>query len=373
MYTHSRRLFAALFVFLLICSMGSSLMVMPAHAATAFVALRHSRMIISHAASGTDPILVLFTPNTVGTESTIGIAFHAGYTVNGTASNITVTTTGIPATLKGTSITAWPGVGTTATAVSGNNVTIASSDLTVNTLYGFYITGGITSPATTGQKISVVSTHSDGTPDFSGYVDKVDKYSTAVYIVSDNGASVDADQFVISARVTPTYTFTLSSNSILLDTAVASIEYPGTALNTGVSPVTVTVTTNANNGHVIWLKSSASSGLSSATTATSIAFAGTAADAAPTSLSAGTEGVVIDVDENLDTSGSLAVTAEFNGATTSAGGTPSTTFQEIATATGPVDVAGDKVNVIPRVAISGVTLSADDYTQTFTVIGAANI
>lgn len=344
-----------------------------AHAQAAYAVIRHSRMIISHTASPTAPILILFTPNTTGTEASFAVSFQSGYTPDSTNTNITVSTTGLPSTLKGTAINAWPGIGATATAVSGDNVTFASSDLSVGTLYGFYITGGITSPATTGEKVSVVSTHTDGTPDFSGYTDKVDKFSTATYIVSDNGGAVDADQVVISARVIPTYTFSLSANSILLDTAVVSIEYPGTALNTSVNPVTVTASTNANNGHAMWMRSSTSGGLTSATTATSIAFAGTPADATPTTLSAGTEGFVIDVNINTNTSGALTIANEFNGTGNNQGGTPSTSFQEIATSVDPADVTGDKVDIFPRITISGVTLSADDYTQTFTVIGAANI
>jgi hypothetical protein len=56
--------------------------------------MRHSRMAISIANSGTDPILVIMRPATVGTEVSIGISFASGYTVNGTYTNITVSTVG---------------------------------------------------------------------------------------------------------------------------------------------------------------------------------------------------------------------------------------------------------------------------------------
>jgi hypothetical protein len=122
----------------------------------------------------------------------------------------------------------------------------------------------------------------------------------------------------------------------------------------------------------MWLKANSASGLTSTVAAASIAFSGTAADATPTTLSAGTEGVVVDVDSTTNGSGSLTISAEFNGASTSAGGTPSTTYQEIASATGPVGGTGDVVTILPRVAISSTTQSADDYTNTLTVIGAGN-
>jgi hypothetical protein len=244
--------------------------------------------------------------------------------------------------------------------------------MTVGTTYGFYITGGVTNPATTGQKISKISTHSDGTPDFSGYTDAIDASRIATYIVDNNGAATDSDQIVVTATVAPTYTLVLSGQSITLDTSLATVEYPGGAQNGAVSGITATATTNANNGHIMWLKANSASGLTSTVAAASIAFSGTAADATPTTLSAGTEGVVVDVDSTTNGSGSLTISAEFNGASTSAGGTPSTTYQEIASATGPVGGTGDVVTILPRVAISSTTQSADDYTNTLTVIGAGN-
>ncbi len=338
-----------------------------------YATIRHSRLVESHVATSDDPILVLFTPNTTGDELSFGVSFDSDYVISGTNTNITVTTSGLPSTHKGTTVVAWPGIGTTATAVSTDNVTFSSTALTDGTLYGFFITAGVTSPSSVGSSVNILSTHNDGSPDFSGYVDKIDKFSTAVYTVSSNGASTDSDQIVLSARVLPTYTFSLSANSILLDTQTSTVEYPGTALNTSVSPVTATASTNANSGHTIWIRSSTSSGLSSVTTASSIAFAGSPADATVSTLSPGTAGVVVDIDIDTNTSGSLTIATEFDGTGNDQGGTPSTSFQEIAKATGPVDIAGDKVDIMPRIAISGVTLSADDYTQTFTIVGAANI
>ena len=335
--------------------------------------MRHSRMAISFLATTTNPILVIIKPPTTATEASVGIAFASGYTVDSTASNITVSTSGLPSSYHGlTPITALPGIGSNASAVSGQNVTFASTDLTATTVYGFYITGGITNPGTTGSKVNKVSTHSDGTPDFSGYTDAIDSSRIGVYFVDNNGAATDSDQIVVTAKVAPTYTLVLSGQSITLDTALATVEYPGGAQNGAVNGITATATTNANNGHVMWLKANSNSGLTSTTAGASIAFAGTAADGAPTTISAGTEGVVVDVDSTTNGSGSLTIAAEFLGASTSAGGTPSTTYQEIASATGPVGGTGDVVTILPRVAISSTTQAADDYTNTLTVIGAGN-
>ncbi len=336
------------------------------------VSMRHSRMAISLVASSTDPILVVIRPATTATELSIGISFATGYTVNGTFSNITVSTASLPGTFHGRTVFAVPGIGSAATAVSSQNVTFAATDMTVGTTYAFYITGGITNPGTTGQKVSKISTHTDGSPDFTNYTDAVDASRVATWFVSDNGGSTDSDQIVVTARVAPTYTLALSAQAITLDTALATVEYPGGAQNGAVSGVTATATTNANNGHIMWLKANSASGLTSTVAAASIAFSGTAADATPTTITAGTEGVVVDVDLTTNTSGSLAISSEFNGASAAAGGTPSTTFQEIASASGPVGGAGDVVTILPRVAISSTTQAADDYTNTLTVIGAGD-
>ncbi len=369
-YQQSIRIVTALFLTVLLLSAVAPHTVQAANFTD--VSMRHSRMAISFLATGTDPILVIIRPATVGTEAAVGIAFASGYTVNGTPANITTSVTGLPGTYHGLSVVAVPSISATASTVSSQNVTFTAGDMTVGTTYGFYITGGITNPATTGQKISKISTHTDTSPDFTSYTDAVDASRIAAYIVDNNGAATDSDQIVVTAKVAPTYTLVLSAQAITLDTALATVEYPGGAQNGAVSGVTATATTNANNGHIMWMKANSASGLTSATTATSIAFAGTAADATPSTLSAGTEGVVVDVDLTTNTSGSLSIAAEFLGASTSAGGTPSTTYQEIADADGPVGGVGDVVTILPRVAISATTQSADDYTNTLTVIGAGD-
>jgi hypothetical protein len=362
-------------IFLLIAFLLVSLsFVKPVHAANfANASMRHSRMTISHLTSSTDPILVIIKPITAGTEASVGIAFASGYTVSGTNTNITVSTASLPSSYHGlTPIVALPGIGTTAYAVAGQNVTFASTDLAVGTVYGFLITGGITNPASTGSKVNTVSTHTDTAPDFSGYTDAIDGTRIGMYFVSDFDGATDGDQIVLIAKVAPTYTLALSAQAITLDTALATVEYPGGAQNSAVNPVTATVTTNANNGHVMWMKANAGTGLTSAIAASSIAFAGSPADATPTTLVAGTEGVVVDVDSTSNGSGSLAIAPEFNGTSTSAGGTPSTLFQEMAYASGEVGGTGDVVTIIPRVAISATTQAADDYTNTLTLIGAGN-
>lgn len=306
--------------------------------------MRPDRMAISLSTN----YLVVVTPATVGTEASTKVNFAAGYDVTGA----TATTTGIPATYHGLSLTAVPTIGTA--AISGQNVTVPHGDLTVGTAYAFIIQT-VVNPGTTGQKSNIVTTQTSAPA-------TIDSSSVTTYIVSDNGASTDGDQIVVTASVAPTYTLILGANTDSVITALGTVE-SGTG-------VLATATTNANNGHVMWLKASSTTGLDSATTATSIPYAGTAADATPTTITAGTEGVVIDVNSTTNGSGTLTVAAEFNGATTAAGGTPNTAFQEIASAT--TTTTGDAVTIIPRVAISTTTQAANDYTATYTVVGAGN-
>lgn len=87
-------------------------------------------------------ILVVIKPASAVTEDEIRISFAAGFGVDSTPSNITTTTSGIPATFQGESLTGVPSLGANASGVSGQQVDVAAGDLTPGTLYGFYITAG---------------------------------------------------------------------------------------------------------------------------------------------------------------------------------------------------------------------------------------
>lgn len=88
----------------------------------------------------TSPGRVLVTANTnvADVEDAVRVIAGSGWSISGTASNFTTSTTGLP-----DGVSAWPGIGT-ASAVSGQTITFPSSNLTANTVYGFYITGGFT-------------------------------------------------------------------------------------------------------------------------------------------------------------------------------------------------------------------------------------
>lgn len=306
--------------------------------------VRLDRMAASTATTG----LVCAQPNTVGTEADVQVTFPTGFTVSTTTGNWTVNTTGIPS-----GSTAWPGIGT-ATAASGQTVTFPSTDLTVGTLYCFNWanSAALTTGTAGSDKTGSITTRTGAaaTIDTSGY-------ATAV---------VSNDQIVVSATVPATFSFALSANTDSFTTNLSSSSVVST------NGRTVTIGTNAASGWVAWVKS-ANAALSSSSTGSSIATAGSV-DNAPTNLNP-TTGYVLDVDITTDSgTGTGTVSqasnygAEYAGTTTEEGGTLSTSFQPIAASNGTTD--GDVLTLTERAFISAVQAAATDYTDTLTVVGA---
>jgi hypothetical protein len=303
--------------------------------------IRYDRM----AASTATNTLVVFTvpAGNSGTEEKLVLTWPAGFTI---AAGPTTNTTGLPA-----GVTALPG--TLSAGGSGQVITISGiTDLTASTQYGVNIATGVTTHGTPGQYVVSFETQTSGAA-------QIDTGSVATRVISD-------DQIVVTATVPPTFDFTLSGNTDSLGTL-------GTGSVSSSAGRTVTVVTNATNGWIAWVKD-LNAGLNSATASYTIPTAGTV-NGAPSSLSAGTNGYVLDVDLTTDSAtagtGTVTVAGEYNGTTTSEGGTlDNTAYQPIVTANGPTDT--DVVTLIERAAISGLAKAATNYTDTLTVVGAGN-
>jgi hypothetical protein len=168
--------------------------------------------------------------------------------------------------------------------------------------------------------------------------------------------------------VPPTFVFALSGNT---DTFPSNLDPAALKSTAG---RTVSVTTNAKGGWIGWVKDS-QQGLFSATANYTIPASGTV-DGAPSTLTTGTEGYVLDADLTTDAAGgcTVAIDAEYNGATTSAGGTLSANFQPFVACTGtaPATSNGDVITLIERASIAGGTPAGSDYTDIITVVGAGN-
>lgn len=307
--------------------------------------LRLDRMKASTATGGTVCAMIA-TPGS--TDTSIRVTFPTGFSVNTTASNWTVTTTNLPA-----GSTAMPGIGT-ANLVSGQDVTFPISNITSNsTLYCFNFSGTstLTNPTAGTDLAGVITVQATGPA-------TIDSGAYATAIIND-------DQVVVSATVPATFSFALSTNTQAMGTLSTSSVVSG-------SGVATTVITNASNGWLAWLLS-ANQSLDSATTGDTIVTTGTVNNS-PDTLATGAEGYVVDADLTTDSasagSGSVTIDAEYNGLTTSAGGTLPATFEEYATADGPTDT--DVVTLVPRATISGLTQAATDYTDTWTIVAAGN-
>ena len=296
-------------------------------------------------------ILVVVKPATLATEGKVVITFSSGFTVDATPANITASVTGIPATYQGETLTAWPTIGATASAVSDKTVTFSSGDLSVGTLYGFYITAGIDNPSTAGSNLTqTIATQTAASA-------SIDSTDVAVAILDD-------DQVVITASVPPILTFALGANSDAFTTELSTSSIVST------SGVSVTIGTNAQSGWIAWLKS-ANTSLDSATALETIETSGSVDDVC-TTLTNGSDFYQLDVNLTTDSGigdGTVTVAPEYDCGET-AGGTYSSDFQQIASSDGTT--AGDIVTLVAKATISAVKAAATDYTDIWTVVGAGN-
>jgi hypothetical protein len=318
--------------------------------------IRLDRMGAAVAANTTDAkILVVVKPTTTGTEATVKISWPttSAFTVDATAANHTTSTASLPSTYQGESLTAWPTIGATASSVSGGDVTFSSGELTVGTLYGFYITGGITNPSAgnAGTHTVTITTEATGPSE-------IDSQSVAVDTVGTN-----ADQVSVTATVPASFNFALSGNSIALGTLSTSARTTGN--------VTVDVDTNANNGWVAWIRSEgAAATLASAATGDSISSTDDPGNCVTAVI--GSKGYVVDVNAAAGSNGSgtLSVDTEYDCTDGQAGGVIATTYEQVAQRTGVID--SDTLTLTAVVTISPTTAAASDYTDTWEVVGAGN-
>ncbi|MBP7768603.1 hypothetical protein KA082_02090 [Candidatus Woesebacteria bacterium] len=300
------------------------------------------------AATAPGTCLVVFTTSSAtNTEAffkiTLDSEFVSATNFSTTAGNYTISTSGIPA---GT--TAMPGIAT-ATSVTSQTIAFPMTAAATSTQYAFFITGSglILNPAA-----STTILHTIFTTDSGGTV--LDTKDVAVPTISD-------DQIAVTASVAPTFTFVFASNTQALGTLSSSAVVSGTGVG-------ITITTNAPNGWNAWVKS-ANVGLTSANASKTITSAGSV-DGTPTTLSTGSEDYVLDADltTNAAGGGTPAIAAEYDGTTTSMGGTLSSSYQSFASSSGTAN--GDVITLVPRVTIAGVTPAGSDYTDTLTVVGA---
>jgi len=313
-----------------------------AHAASlSQVSVRFDRMKVSTGTTGT----VCAKPTSTASEAKVKVTFPTGYTL-GAAGTFTVdTTTNITSWPSGAAI--WPGIAT-ATTVTGQDVTFASSDLTVGTLYCF---NWINSAAVTVSSSATANNLGSVTTQTSVPAD----IDTAQYVT----ASITNDQVVVTATVPPAFSFALSGNTDALGSLTAG------TIKTSPTPVTATVNTNAKNGWMVWAKD-ANTGLSSALAGYTVA-----------STTPGTNSTLLTSAEGYNTgvtstqtsgSGTPSVATPFVGGSLGKGGGLNTSLAALASSNGTASNA--VLTLTNNVNVIGSTPAATDYTDTVTVVGA---
>jgi hypothetical protein len=292
---------------------------------------------------------------TSGTETNVEIVFPDDWTISSTASNWTVSTTNLPVKpTDGSAATAWPGIGT-ANSVTSQSVRFPATDLSTATFYCFHFTGASSTIGAAGNDKRGMLKTQGGAP----YVDTVD---WATSVVSSN-----ADQITVTASVAAQMTFSLSGNSVSLGTLSSGSTTAGSA-------ITETVSTNARNGWVTWVRSATDGGggtggagaLNSTVASAQIDSPGSH-DGSPETLST-SGGYVLDVNTG---SGSPTIAGEYNGTTADEGGHITyNLYRQTAHKTTPG--ASDTVTLVVKARSSATTPAASDYTDTLTVVAAGS-
>lgn len=324
----------------------------PQHASAAMTSsyLKLDRMKASTATTGT--VCAKVNPATP-TEAGVRVTFPTGFTVSGTAANWAVGTANLPA-----GATAWTGIAAPSADgdISGQSVNFNSGNLASTTnLYCFNWTN-----------TAALSTSTAGA-NKTGTIATCTTYATCSGTIADSSnyatAVIAEDQITVSATVSATFNFALSGTTDALSTLSTS------SVTSSPTPRTVTITTNATNGYLSWIKDS-NAGLVSTLGSDTINTSGTVDDACSGAYSSGNEFYGLDADETTDPNTNGSIDVEYDCSATTVGAYQSTSFTELATGTGPT--SGYVITLNNRAAASTTNAAATDYADTITVVGAGN-
>lgn len=302
--------------------------------------------------------LVCVEPSVAGdTEANLQLTFPAGFTVGASANwtTSTATTTGWPS-----GAVAYPSI--SSGTASGQSVTFTSGDLTsASTTYCFNWTNttALTNPSSTGSQAITVTTQDSGNATL--------ETSTATTNIVDSNCgsgSTACDQIDVTASVSQSFTFSLSSNAAALGTLSASSPSSASAINASVS-------TNAKSGWQMWAADpSGTPGLTSTTASHTIAY-NPAAGSAAAALTNGSEGYNVGAGNHSGTcNGSTTYSSSFDntGATSYKGGGLDNTLRTVVSGASTADACAIPLTV--NASISNTTPAATDYAGTITVVAA---
>src|SRR5579884_2587766 len=156
------------------------------------------------ASTGTGGTVCVQPATTSASNNDVKISWPTGYTVSGTTSNWTASTSNIPLSINGSTPLAWPGITAATVSVSGQSVTYTYSgaqNLTNSNIYCFRFTNSsaLTTPAATSGSVNTgtITTEASGPS-------TIDTGNFGMAIVSGTN-----DQISVSSTVSPTFNFAL--------------------------------------------------------------------------------------------------------------------------------------------------------------------
>ena len=310
------------------------------------------------------------------TAANVAVTFPTAFTINSsTPATNWAATNAPPGGLAGgqnywpSGANNWPQATLTPTVV-GKTVTWAftASTFTVGQIYCFRwtSTGGLTSNGAAAASEEGSVALQDATPT------TLETNNFAVTILSPS------DQVSVNATVPPIFTFTLSTNAVLVPAGGGNMDY--TVVNHS-DPVDAAVTTNAKGGWIMWAKDD-NQGLTSTSTSVHIpSVTWLTGPNRPTALSPGSSGtpgnalsvITRPAVTTYCSTSNLSVDPEYDTVSNAGtdGGPLTSNFAEIGKCTGGVS-AGDGLRLVDNVAITPITAAASDYADVLYVIGAGN-
>ncbi len=322
--------------------------------------LRLDRQSASATLSG---VVCMKSTQTSGGVTKVIVAFPSTFSLTGANTTWTVDTTAAnmpngASTGDSFTATAWPGiVGPSFVDNTASKAAIfTSTDLTNATnTYCFHFTAGSSTVGTAGaDKTGNVLTYNQST----GVNVENLGYATAIT------AGANSEQIQVTASVSATFSFALSGGATgqALPLGTLNSATPVT------SPyrVTATISTNATNGFLSWVKSG-SGGLNSVATGQTITYPGSY-DATPSDLGS-TTGVGI---FGVTGTGAPTIAAEYNTGDggNSVGFVSNTSFDLIASKTG--NQSGTTFTVGARAKPLGNVPAGTDYTDTLTMVASGS-
>jgi hypothetical protein len=205
------------------------------------------------------------------------------------------------------------------------------------------------------------------------------EYHPSITVGSDTSTvairTISNDQYTITATVPPTFNFVIAGGST--DTFSGSLSTSGAI---GTAGKTVTITSNAASGWIAWVKDlNGSSGASTkgalkSSSAANYTIPSTNANGlggASHTMSNGSEDYGLGVTITTDAAGGGAVSLDsaYDGTSSKVGVLDPANFRPVASSNGTAN--GDAITLTERATISGNTPAATDYTDTISLIGAA--